>query len=205
MTQGVIDILEAVQVQKHQRPPQHGVFFQLSQDLLHIVVEQVPVTQIGQAVVVRQLTQLPFDVFTLGNVSDNAGEGSSLKIGGVAEGHLHRRDAPTLVFSQHFDTALQAELAAMLVVNDEVLFEFLFMALEDFRRKQCAEILIQQFIFRVTEGAFYRTVGEHDVELFVNTDNRLVHCLGQYIVLPFELSQPGHQTLMVGNVPHERN
>ena len=69
---GVVDHLETVQVQQHQRD-QPVTPFRIAERLVQAIIEQLPVRQAGQTVVIGQLMEFFLGLLALGNVieSDN--------------------------------------------------------------------------------------------------------------------------------------
>ncbi|MNF86643.1 hypothetical protein D3C84_690880 [compost metagenome] len=101
MTEGVVDVLEVVEVEEHQRAAQI-VAFEQGDLLTQAIHQQCAVGQVGQRVVVSQVTNLRFGIFQQADVPRG-----QQQAGGFVEGdRLHRdfdgQQLTALVAREHF-------------------------------------------------------------------------------------------------------
>ena len=87
MAKGVVDVLEVVHVNEHQRCAM-GAACQRRQQLLHPVLQQASIGQTRQLVIKRQLVDGFFGLFALGDVGRNPAQRVDAAVG-FAQRQLH--------------------------------------------------------------------------------------------------------------------
>ena len=96
--EGVVDLLEAVEIQEQQGALAVGVARDLGEVLLEGDVEEVAVAELGQLVVVGEKTQPPLGPLAIRDVAHDAGEDALAEdVARVAKGDLQRQDLAVLL------------------------------------------------------------------------------------------------------------
>ena len=130
VSQSVINFLESIQVQKQHCADGILVSFDMVDELLQGDVEQIPIPQVCQLVMIGQILELPLCFLSLADIPDDAGNQSfALDALRVTKRDLQRYDLTCLILPEHLYRGAQLRSLSMHIVDHEVLLEQIVVAI----------------------------------------------------------------------------